>query len=159
MLFQISVDFDNIKEKLTYLSYTLAVNSKLNLLDQHLWSENFLSEFLSLVYGHSFVNLNEHSSNFPGGDLVDHNRKIVVQVSTNTSKNKIDSTVETISKNSSFSDYEIWFVALVTKSPKKVNNKIKYIDLDCLLKDIKNLPREKVREISVLCDRSLKISY
>lgn len=156
MLFQVSTDFDNIKEKLLYLSYTLEANSKLNLLDQHLWSENFLSEFLSLVYGHSFVNLNARCSNFPGGDLVDHNRKIVVQVSTNTSKSKKDSTVENISKNSNFSNYEIWFVALVTKSPKKVNSKIKYKDLNCLLKDIQNLPQEKIKKISVLCNRALR---
>lgn len=158
MFVQESVDFNNIKDKLIQLSCTLKVNSKLNLLDQHLWSENFLSELLSLVYNHSFRNLNENSSNFPGGDLVDNDSRIVVQVSTNTSKKKIDSTVEKISQNSIFLDYEIWFVALVTEKPRKINEKVRYINLNTLLKDIQNLPLSKINEISVMCDRSLKIS-
>lgn len=158
MFVQESVDFNNIKEKLIQLSRTLEVNSKLNLLDQHLWSENFLSELLSLVYDHSFRNLNENSSNFPGGDLVDNDSRIVVQVSTNTSKRKIDSTVEKISQNPSFLDYEIWFVALVTDKPRKINEKVRYINLKTLLKDIQNLPLSKISEISVLCDRTLRIS-
>lgn len=158
MFVQESVDFNNIKEKLIQLSRTLEVNSKLNLLDQHLWSENFLSELLSLVYDHSFRNLNENSSNFPGGDLVDNDSRIVVQVSTNTSKRKIDSTVEKISQNPSFLDYEIWFVALVTDKPRKINEKVRYINLKTLLKDIQNLPLSKISEISVLCDRTLRVS-
>lgn len=154
-----SVDFNNIKDKLILLSYTLEVNSKLNLLDQHLWSENFLSELLSLVYDLSFKNLNEQSSNFPGGDLVDYNSKIVVQVSTNTSKSKIDSTVEKISTNQLFLNYEIWFVALVTNKPTKINKKVRYINLNILLKDIQNLPLDKISKIRVLCDRSLRVSF
>jgi len=158
MYIQTSVDFNNIKDKLILLSYSLETNSKLNLLDQHLWSENFLSEFLSIVYNASFENLNIGCSNFPGGDLVDHNKKIVVQVSTNISKDKLNSTVDKISKEAIISTYEIWFVALVLKSPRNINNKVKYINIPNLLKDIQNFPSDKINKISILCDRELKVT-
>src|ERR1035437_8567047 len=83
--------FNFIEEKLNGLAYRLEVRGGLNLLDLHLHSENFHQHFFNLLFGFSLRNLNTVSQNTAGIDLIDETNKIVVQVSSTATKQKIDS--------------------------------------------------------------------
>lgn len=88
--------FNICKENLTYLAYRIDVNGRLNLLDEHIHSENFYLHLLNLIFDYELENINTYQQNIGGIDLADNKNRIVVQVSATDTKQKIESTLDKI---------------------------------------------------------------
>lgn len=83
--------FDYIGEKLHILSRKIETGGKLNLLSLHTHSEYFYLHFFNLLYGYKLVNMNSKLQNVEAIDLIDHQNKIIIQVSATSTKQKIES--------------------------------------------------------------------
>ena len=83
--------FNYIDEKLNMLAYRVETRGRLNLLDIHLHSENFYLHFFNLLFVYQLENLNAKLQNVESIDLIDHQNKIIIQVSATCTKQKVES--------------------------------------------------------------------
>ena len=91
--------YDKIVHALSIFIDEIETKAKNNLLDDNVFSEDFIKDLLNVCMGWNLVNLNEDVNGFPGIDLGDKKRHIGVQItSTKTSKKIIDS-LDTIVEN------------------------------------------------------------
>lgn len=82
--------YNFIDEKLHVLAHRVSTNGKLNMLHLNIHSENFYLHFFNLLYDYELENLNQSQQNIEAIDLVDHTNKIIVQVSSTNTKQKIE---------------------------------------------------------------------
>lgn len=82
--------FDYIEKQINFNAFRIIERGKLNILDFNEHAENFFMHFLNKIYGWNLINLNEIKQNVEGIDLVDIDRKIIVQVSATATKQKLD---------------------------------------------------------------------
>lgn len=82
-----------IIEKLSSFNNQIEINAKLNLLDLNVFAEDFFAQLFNIMYGYNFENANKCKSNQEAIDLIDYNIKTVMQVTSNTKKEKIDNTL------------------------------------------------------------------
>lgn len=103
--------FDYITEKLNSLSSEIEIRGKLNLLDSHVHSENLYAHFFNLLYSYELVNLNRESQNVEAIDLIDHQNKVIIQVSATATKEKIESA---LSKDiiKQYKEYDFKFISI-----------------------------------------------
>lgn len=85
--------FNHIEEKLEVLARRIEKRGKINLLDLNIYSETFFAELMNLLFGLTLVNMNILKQNIEGIDLVDINHKVVAQVSSTCTKQKIESSL------------------------------------------------------------------
>jgi hypothetical protein len=84
--------FNYIRRKLVALAAEIEISGKLNILDLHAHSENFYLNFFKELFGWDLKNANKIKSNVEAIDLIaDTPEKIVIQVSSTCSKEKIES--------------------------------------------------------------------
>ena len=103
--------FNVIEERLNLLALRIISRGRLNILDFHGHSENFYQYFLNEVYGWTVTNENDNKQNVEAIDLIDHPNKIVIQVSSTSSKQKIESSLSKVSiKN--YVGYTFKFVSI-----------------------------------------------
>lgn len=88
-------------------------------------------QILNLLYGYNLESTNTKKSNFPAIDLIDNKNKIAIQVTSDTSINKIKYTLEKI-KNTNYKDYKIFFLYLCDETPKNTLKKIDEFNCKCL---------------------------
>jgi hypothetical protein len=86
-----SIYFDFIESKLSSLATSIEVRGSLNILNEHLHAENFYLHFFNLLFGWKLQNLNVEIQNAAGVDLVDMTNRIIVQVSSTATKQKVES--------------------------------------------------------------------
>jgi hypothetical protein len=92
----------------------------LNILDLHLYSENFYRDCLKVLFDWDLQNLNAVHQNMAGIDLIDNTNKIIVQVSATATKQKIESA---LAKDlSAYKDYSFKFVS-ICKDAKDLRTK------------------------------------
>lgn len=103
--------FNYVEERLAVLSYRIEVRSKLNILDLHLHSEDFYLHFLNRVFGWRLENVNAFAPNTEAIDLIDRDRKIIIQVSATATKQKVESALAKDSL-SSYEGYNFKFVSI-----------------------------------------------
>ena len=102
--------FNFIEDKLSHLASRMKLRGGLNLLDLHLRSENFYTDFLNLLFGWGLKNINAIQHNAPGIDLADAGNLILVQVSATANRQKIESA---LSKDlSGYKGYSFRFVPI-----------------------------------------------
>jgi hypothetical protein len=82
--------FNDIKFRLSLLVTNVKIGGKLNLLDLNVLSENFYAYLLNLVYGWELENMNAQQQNVEAIDLIDIKNKIIAQVSSTISKQKVE---------------------------------------------------------------------
>jgi len=113
--------FNYIEEKLSVLAYRIETRGKINLLELNIHSESFFADLLNVVYGLSFKNLNPISHNFEGIDLIDEDNKIVGQVSSTCTKQKIENS---LSKKmlEKFKDYKFKFISIAKDAENQRQN-------------------------------------
>jgi hypothetical protein len=103
--------FNYIEEKLSTLAVRIETRGRLNILDLHLHSENFYLHFFNLLFGYKLENLNSRRQNVEAIDLVDHENKIIIQVSASCTKQKVESSLsKEILKD--YSDYSFKFISI-----------------------------------------------
>lgn len=103
--------FNVIEERLNLLALRIISRGRLNILDYHGHSENFYQYFLNAVYCWNVTNENDNKQNVEAIDLIDHTNKFIIQVSSTTSKQKIESS---LSKNSikTYTGYTFKFISI-----------------------------------------------
>lgn len=109
----------------------IKLNNKLNLNDINIHKEFEFMQILNLLYGYNLESTNTKKSNFPAIDLIDNKNKIAIQVTSDTSINKIKYTLEKI-KNTNYKDYKIFFLYLCDETPKNTLKKIDEFNCKCL---------------------------
>lgn len=103
--------YNYIDEKIHTLAYRIDTNGKLNMLHLHMHSESFYLHLLNLLYGYELENLNKVLQNVEAIDLIDHKNKIIIQVSSTCTKNKVESALEKeIIKN--YLSYKFKFISI-----------------------------------------------
>ncbi|MED1068055.1 MULTISPECIES: ABC-three component system protein [Bacillus subtilis group] len=85
--------YDYIHEKLEVLAQRITTNGKLNLLHLNIHSETLYRELLSILYEYKLQPSNIGKANAEAIDLIDEDKKVVVQVSSTATKAKINSTL------------------------------------------------------------------
>jgi len=154
--------FDEIESRLSWLATRIELRGSLNLLNLNLHAEDFYIHFLNGVYDLHLENLNDVEKNIPGLDLVDKQKKIVFQVSSTATRQKIESS---LSKNlSNYRGYSFKFISISKKvsglSQLKIQNpsglhfdpKTDTFDLRKILTDIKGCDIEKIIALhSLIC--------
>jgi len=107
--------YNYIEEKLHTLAHRIITNGKLNMLHLHMHSESFYLHLFNLLYGYNLRNLNESLQNVEAIDLIDEINKIVIQVSSTNTKQKIESSLEKdIIKQ--YSNYTFKFISIAKDS-------------------------------------------
>jgi hypothetical protein len=86
--------FNYIDEKLSWLAFRIERRGRINLLDLNIYSETFFADMLNMLFGYQLRNLNVIKQNVEGIDLVDTDNKIISQVSSTCTKQKIESSLE-----------------------------------------------------------------
>lgn len=105
-----SLHFNYIEEKLNFLGYRIDARGKLNLLDMHVHSENFYLHFCNTLFGWQLENMNAIKQNAEAIDLIDHANKLVAQVSSTATRQKVESA---LSKDlSAYSGYTFKFISI-----------------------------------------------
>lgn len=83
--------FNACEQKLTLLCYRVELRGRLNILDLNIHCEDFYAGLLNLLYSYQLKNVNAYHQNAEGIDLVDSASKIVLQVSSIATKQKVNS--------------------------------------------------------------------
>ena len=104
--------FNYIEDKIDYLSYRISKRGKINLLDLNIYSETFFAEMINMLLKFDLKNMNAIKQNVEGIDLIDHKNKVVAQVSSTNTKQKIESSLKKkiIQK---YKDYRFVFIPIV----------------------------------------------
>lgn len=155
-----------IKTLLNILKGEIKDSGKLNLLDINVHAEDFFRDLLNLIYGWQLQNMNQRNLNAAGGDLWDDDDKIVIQVSSTTTKDKIQSSIDKLSAEQ-FAGYRFKFLRIdgdVIKLRKESYNihdgivfdpSVDIIDISTLLKDITHLDIDCLERVSELCEKEI----
>ena len=155
-----------IKTLLNILKGEIKDSGKLNLLDVNVHVEDFFRDLLNLIYGWQLQNMNQSDPNAAGGDLCSDYDKIVIQVSSTTTKDKIQSSIDKLSAEQ-FAEYRFKFLRIdgdVIKLRKESYNtdddivfdpSVDIIDISTLLKDIANLDIACLRRVCELCEKEI----
>lgn len=86
--------YSYISEKIEILAQRIKTNGKLNLLDLNVHSEVFFCGVLNNLYGYTLKTANNQTANAEAIDLIDDNSKIVIQVTSNKKKKKVEQTLD-----------------------------------------------------------------
>lgn len=139
-----SIYFNFIEEKLCTLATRIELRGKLNLLDLNLHSENFYLSFFNKLFGWELKNINAIKQNTEAIDLIDSANKIIVQVSSTATKQKINSA---LSKNlAKYSGYSFKFIS-ISKDTNELRSKT-YISPDGITFN----PRTDIYDINSILD-------
>lgn len=114
--------YDYIDERIHTLANRIDTNGKLNRLHLHMYSESFYQYFFNLLYGYNLKNLNETLQNVEAIDLIDDNKKIVIQVSSTATRQKIESSLNKLLIKE-HSNYTFKFIS-IAKDSNNLKNKI-----------------------------------
>ncbi len=108
--------------------------------------ENLAAKMLNIAFGYSLQNLNKVEPNAQGVDLIDEKKKIVVQVSSSGTVEKLQGSLDRTAKTGRYKGFTFRFVLLAGKSQKLIEdymrvsskNPQKYVQYPEITFDIKN---------------------
>ena len=158
--------FNYIDEHLAVLACRVKTRGKLNILDLHLHSENFYRDFLNLLFGWKLENLNKVSQNVEAIDLIDNSNKIIIQVSSTNTKQKIENAMA----KDCMANYNGWsfkFISIANPSDNlrtktyKNPHTLKFtpandiFDLASILREVNNLTTDKIQEVEKFIRKEL----
>lgn len=110
----------DIENALTGLRERLEIRAAGNLTDMHIYAESIITSVLNPTFDLNLKNANTISPNAPGIDLVDDQRETIIQVSTDSSRDKIQSSLNK-RKLAEYSGYHLMFVFLVPRHGRYLN--------------------------------------
>ena len=155
---------------LALLSKEVAILNAVNLYDINIVAEDFFPGLLNLIYGYNLKNANYLEKNAPAIDLFDNVNKISIQVTSDNSSKKINHTIEEFNKNNSYKIYDRLIILILTQKKKyttEFNTDGKFIfdkskdiwDVEDLMKDIRKLDTDQIKEISSYLSKELCDKY
>ena len=160
----------NIAESLALLSREVSILNAVSLYDINIIAEDFFPGLLNLIYGYELKNANYLKKNAPAIDLSDKKNRIAVQVTSDNSSAKIRRTIEEFNKNQVYHSYDRLIVLILTQKKNYSSNfdtqgmftfeKTRDIwDVERLIKDIRELESEKIKDISDYLSKELCSKY
>lgn len=99
--------FEYIRNQLTFIKSKIELDNELGLLDINKLGENIFMHTLNDVYDWNLTNANLLQENFPAIDLIDNTNKLVIQVTSTTTTDKLRSTIEKFKALSQYSGYQL----------------------------------------------------
>ena len=108
------MEIKNIATNLSILKTYIKMNTKLNLNDICIISEDFFCGLLNVIYGYKLINANVLEKNFESIDLLDEVNKLVYQVTANNTSDKIRNTITKFTSKFD-STYKLKFIILADK--------------------------------------------
>lgn len=109
-----SILFDRCEERLTTLCTRVELRGRLNVLNLNIHCEYFFVRLLNKLLSYQLTNINATIPNAEGVDLVDHTNRIILQVSSTATKQKIESA---LTKDlSGYHGYSFRFVPVVVNA-------------------------------------------
>ena len=109
---------NNVNAKLSQLVTELQHDSAANLRSINIHAESFFQEFLNTLYDWHLTNANAIDPNAQGIDLLYPADHIIVQVSSNTDREKVRSSLE---KSQKYKGSHFYFLAIVPRTPNYQN--------------------------------------
>lgn len=85
-----------ITSRLAYLSSEVRLSGSMNLLDSNVLLEDVFKEILNIIYGLKLQNANLIKQNIKAIDLIDCSSKTIIQVSSDNSKAKVQTSLDKI---------------------------------------------------------------
>lgn len=157
--------FDLCEERLSTLCTRVRLRGRLNVLNLNTHCEDFFVRLLNRLLGYQLSNLNATMPNAEGVDLVDHGNKIVLQVSSTHSKQKLESALaKDLSK---YLGYRFQFVPIVDNASNLAKQSFKnphgltfdppadILDVKSLLNIIKGMSLTNQQEILAILNEEL----
>lgn len=112
-----------ISDMLLLIGRSIEQLGSMNLNNDAVLAENTFKDLLNVIYKASFVNANSIKHNMPGIDLIDLDRKILVQISKECTRSKIQESLDKIPKDY-IDGYSFWFLS-ISKPAKRLRG-LKY---------------------------------
>ena len=100
-----------ITSRLAYLSSEVRLNGSINLHDSNVLSEDVFKAILNIIYGLKLQNANLIKQNVKAIDLIDCSSKTIIQVSSDNSKAKVQSSLDKI-EQPKYEGYTFKFVCI-----------------------------------------------
>ena len=100
-----------ITSRLAYLSSEVRLNGSINLHDSNVLSEDVFKAILNITYGLKLQNANVIKQNIKAIDLIDCSSKTIIQVSSDNSKTKVQSSLDKIELHK-YDGYTFKFVCI-----------------------------------------------
>ena len=103
-----SLLYQDITIPLDAIAFKISLHSKLGKNDLNIDVENLFRDIFSVLYETNFINLNEDRPNYPGVDLYSEEKDIAIQVTSQHTAKKIQSTMNAIERaQHSFKNYVV----------------------------------------------------
>ena len=141
---------------------------KMNLHDVNIHAEYFFCDFLNKLYGWNLVDANDEKKNEPGIDLKDEERKLMVQVSSTATVQKVKDSFAKTSKVK-YRGYRFYFLFLVGSASElrgktfTVPDEFAFdastdiLDIDSLIARMMSVPGKTKRELYELAQDHLAV--
>ena len=106
-MIEINKQLEYIRSQLAWIKSKVELDNQLGLYDINKLGEDIFMHILNDVYDLNLKNANLIEENFPAIDLIDNIKKIVIQVTSTTTPNKLRSTIEKLKKSTQYSEYKL----------------------------------------------------
>lgn len=103
--------FDLCINKLAVLAHEVELRNSVNILDLNIYCEDFFARLLNLLFGHTLTNMNAMQQNAASIDLIDKTNKVILQVSSTATQNKVQTALSHTTLKS-YSGYNFRFVSI-----------------------------------------------
>lgn len=120
-------ELDRITELLAGFSQYISIKNSNEEYGINKIAENLMMGFFNIVFDCKLENMGYQKKNYPGIDLGDCNKKIAIQVTSDSSSDKIIHTLEEIKKYKLYDEYEEIYIYLL-KEKKQYKNLQQKID-------------------------------
>lgn len=155
-----------IKRALGSLSYEVSMSTSLNQLSINVHAEQFFSELLNFLFNYNLINTNFEEQNAASIDLLDEGNRIAIQVTSDSSLNKVRQTLDKFCERKFHEKVDRLIILNLIKKTKhkeknienadfKINLKEDVWDYTDLISEINNLEIEKLIEINELINKHL----
>ncbi|MBU1364904.1 MAG: SMEK domain-containing protein [Gammaproteobacteria bacterium] len=147
---------DEIRLGLAVLQGYIRPGGPLNLTDINIHAEDFVGEVLNLLYDWNLINTNSVKANYPCIDLLDKNKYIGVQVTTEQGVKKVNKTYSCCTNELVGTITQLYVFSLIPKQNsyalKNIGGTISFskneiLDFDDVLRKVKGSSDEKVIEV------------
>lgn len=145
-----------IINELVKLKVIIETENKINLTDKNIFLEDVMCQMINIMYEYSLKNTNLDISNYPCIDLLDKEKQIAIQVTTNVKRDKIQKTLDKFFEKGYDNDInEIKFIVFQNTTYRdgfKTERDFKFnkediITFDRLIEEIKILDDFKIKEL------------
>lgn len=158
-------DLQMIKQELSILRHVIQSNVNDGHYDINLECENFYRDLLNILWDCNLKNLNVDKKNAKAIDLIDYEKKIAIQITSDKSLTKIRTTIKNFEDTYNKSEYRLYILNILSKSEHEEGcaqyaDKTNYdfkdsIDVDDILLQIEDCEAKKINQIRKCVESNL----